>query len=239
MATLSTLTNDVYALLNEASNSVVGDIPNGTGGTTVTTTTLIETYLNEAQNEMARSCVYIPGSNTTAGFTGVDLDLSATSLWFPMSVKVGTAVLQHTSDFRLRAWQPNFETFSGTLSLPNGATTTSPTYWYRKQPMTIGIFPSVSNQTVVVYGASLPPVLSGASPATFLPDDTLRNTLPVYTAMKLAMKNLDDPSLATRIQLWQNWWFDSCTRLWSNLDNSLKTEGSPYLTPPVMPPAAK
>jgi hypothetical protein len=45
--------------------------------------------------------------------------------------------------------------------------------------------------------------------------------------------------LAARIQLWQGWWFDSCTRLWNNLDSSLKAEGSPYSAPPVAPPAAK
>jgi len=239
MATLATLTNDVYALLNEPSNSVVGDIGNGTGGTTVTTATTIETYLNEAAQELARSCVYIPGTSTTAAFTGSELDLSATNIWFVTSVKVGTSLLQHTSDFRLRVWQPNFETFSGTLTLPNGSTTTSPTYWYRRQPMSVGIFPSVSNQTVVVYGASLPATITSVVPATFLPDDTLRNTLPVYTAMKLAMKNLDDPSLAARIQLWREWWFDSVMRLYTQLDSSLRMEGSPYSQPPVNPPAAK
>jgi hypothetical protein len=67
----------------------------------------------------------------------------------------------------------------------------------------------------------------------------LRNSLPVYAAYKLAMKNLDDPSLANRIQIWQQWWFDTCQRLWTQLDTSLKMDGTPYAFPPPMPPAAK
>jgi hypothetical protein len=157
-----------------------------------------------------------------------------------MSVSVGTSFLQHTSDTRLRAWQPNFETFTGTLTLPNGGTTALPTYWYKRQPQTIGIFPTVdTSSTITVYGAGLPPTITTSVDAVFAPDDTLRNTLPVYAAYKLAMKNLDDPSLAARIQLWQQWWFDSTMRLWNQLDSSLKMEGSPYQTPPVAPPAVK
>jgi hypothetical protein len=235
--TIATLRADTLTLLNEASNSVIGDYANGTGGTTTTTQDTIDAYLNEAQAEMARACVFIPGTYTTGATTGREIDLSSTNIWFPMSVTVGTTSLQHTSDTRLRAWQPNFETATGTITLPNGGTTTVPYYWFRKQPQTVGVFPSGTSITYIVYGASLPSTITAS--ASFAPDDVLRNTLPVYAAMKLAMKNLDDPSLAARIQLWQSWWFDSCTRLWNNLDSSLKAEGSPYSAPPVAPPAAK
>lgn len=235
--TIATLRADTLTLLNEASNSVIGDYANGVGGTTTTTQDTIDAYLNEAQAEMARACVFIPGTHTTSATTGREIDLSSTNIWFPMSVTVGTTPLQHTSDTRLRAWQPGFETATGTITLPNGGTTTAPYYWYRRQPQTIGVFPSGTSITYIVYGASLPATITAS--ASFAPDDVLRNTLPVYAAMKLAMKNLDDPSLAARIQLWQNWWFDSCTRLWNNLDSSLKMEGSPYTAPPVIPPAAK
>ena len=323
MATLTDLRNDTLLLLNEVgtiANSPVGALPDGSGGTDVVTTTVtIDQYINEAAAEMARACVYIPTTLATTGFTGSVLSITNT-IWFPMSVTVGTTLLQHTSDLRLRAWQPNFETFSGTLTLPNGGTTTTATYWYRREPQTVGIFPTVaSSSTVTVYGAGLPPAtgiyvtsatgggsaniggtfgtnslvvnqpvyftttttlpsgltlgttyyiltktatnitvstaiggaavtIAGAIPAgvhslvadsLFAPDDVLRNTLPVYAAYKLAMKNIDDPSLAARIQLWQQWWFDSTQRLWNQLDSSLKMEGSPYASPPVAPPAVK
>lgn len=210
----------------------------------VSSQTTIDVYINEAAAELARSCIYIPTTASTTSFTGAVVDLrtiaSPSSIWFPMSVSVGTTLLQHTSDTRLRAWLPNFETFSGTLTLPNGGTTTSPTYWYKRQPQTFGIFPAVaSSSTVTIYGAGLPATITDTADATFAPDDTLRNTLPVYAAYKLAMKNLDDPSLAARIQLWQQWWFDSTQRLWNQLDSSLKMEGSPYASPPVAPPAVK
>lgn len=324
MATLTDLRNDTLILLNEVgtiANNPVGALPDGSGGTDVVTTTVtIDQFINEAAAEMARSCVYIPTTLSLTGFTGSVASLATSSIWFPMSVSVAGSLLQHTSDLRLRAWQPNFETFSGTLTLPNGGTTTSPTYWYRREPQTVGIFPAVASSSAVsIYGAGLPPAtgiyvtspvgggsaniggsfgnvslvvnqpvyftttttlpsglslgttyyiltktatnitvstaiggaavtIAGAIPAgvhslvadsLFAPDDVLRNTLPVYAAYKLAMKNLDDPSLAARIQLWQQWWFDSTQRLWNQLDSSLKMEGSPYASPPVAPPAVK
>jgi hypothetical protein len=248
MATLADLRNDTLILLNEVgpvTTNLIGTLPDSGGSTAVvSTTTTIDQYINEAAAELARACIFIPVTGTKSAFTGSSLDLStlttSTTIWFPMSVTVGTTLLQHTSDTRLRAWQPNFETFTGTFTLPNGGTTTSATYWYKRQPQTIGIFPSVaSSSTVYVYGAGLPATISTGADATFAPDDVLRNTLPVYAAYKLAMKNLDDPSLAARIQLWQQWWFDSTQRLWNQLDSSLKMEGSPYQSPPVAPPAVK
>ena len=248
MATLVNLRNDTLILLNEIGTvaaSVIGSLPTSTGGSEIVSTeATIDQYINEAAAEMARSCVYIPSSGTKTAFTGSTLDLSglttSTSIWFPMSVSVGTVALQHTSDTRLRAWQPNFEVFSGSFKLPNGSTTTSPTYWYKRQPQTIGIFPAVTaSSTMTVYGAGLPPTITTSVDAVFAPDDILRNSLPVYAALKLAMKNIDDPSLAARVQLWQQWWFDSTQSLWNQLDSSLKMEGSPYQSPPVAPPTAK
>lgn len=329
MATLLDLRNDTLILLNEigtVATSVIGSLPTSTGGTEIVSTqTTIDQYINEAAAEMARSCVYIPTSGTQTLYTGSVLNLSGLttgtpSIWFPISVSVGSSFLQHTSDMRLRAWQPNFETFTGTFTLPNGGSTTSPTYWYKRQPQTIGIFPAViTSSTINIFGAGLPPaigiyvtsptgggsaniggsfdgvnlvvnqpvyftttttlptglllgttyfiltktstvitvsltiggtpvLITGAIPAgvhslnadaLFAPDDILRNGLPVYTALKLAMKNIDDPSLAARVQLWQQWWFDTTQSLWNQLDSSLKMEGSPYQIPPVAPPAVK
>ena len=244
MATLTDLRNDTLILLNEVgpvSTNLIGTLPDSGGSTAVvSTTTTIDQYINEAAAELARSCIYIPSTQTFSGFTGSVVTITTSNIWFPMSVTVGSTVLQHTSDTRLRAWQPDFETFTGTLTLPNGGTTTSATYWYKRQPLTIGLFPSVaSSSTVTVYGAGLPATITTGTDATFATDDILRNTLPVYAAYKLAMKNLDDPSLAARIQLWQQWWFDSTQRLWNQLDSSLKMEGSPYQSPPVAPPAVK
>lgn len=244
MATLATLRNDTLLLLNEigsVTNNVIGALPDSAGGAVIVSTeTTIDTYINEAAAEMARTCVYIPTTVSVAGHTGATVALSTSSIWWPMSVTAGGSILQHTSDLRLRAWQPNFETFSGTLTLPNGGTTTTPYYWLRQQPQTIRIFPSAAAPTViVVYGAGLPPTITTGVDATFAQDDVLRNTLPVYAAFKLAMKNIDDPSLAARVQLWQQWWFDSTQSLWNQLDSSLKMEGSPYQTPPVAPPTVK
>jgi len=85
----------------------------------------------------------------------------------------------------------------------------------------------------------VPATITTSVDATFAADDILRSALPAYAAFKLAMKNIDDPSLAARVQLWQQWWFDSTQSLWNQLDSSLKMEGSPYQTPPVAPPTVK
>lgn len=243
--TLATLRNDTLTLLNEASNSVVGDFPDGVGGVTTASNTIIDGYVNEAAAELARSCVYIGGSGTVASFTGTECNYGTTSVWFPMAVHLvvpgaGTVIrLTHTSEFRARAWWPQYESLSGSVPLPNGHSTSQPYYWWRKADQKVYIFPSATAVDVVINGASVPPEITSNASASFLPDDVLRNTLPVYAATKLAMKNLDDPSLAARIQMWREWWFDSVMGLYNRLDSSLKLEGGPYAVPPIAPPAAK
>ena len=51
MATLTTLTSEVIRLLNEATDSSVGEVGNGSGTVSTTTSQTIETYLNEAIKE--------------------------------------------------------------------------------------------------------------------------------------------------------------------------------------------
>ena len=51
MATLTTLTSEVIRLLNEATNSSVGEVGDGSGTVTTTTNQTIEVYLNEAIKE--------------------------------------------------------------------------------------------------------------------------------------------------------------------------------------------
>lgn len=243
--TLATLRNDALLLLNEASNSVIGDLPDGTGGVTTASTAIIDSFINEAAAELARSCVYISGSGIVSNFSGTECNYASTSVWYPMAVHLVTVGagsitrLTHTSELRARAWWPQYESLTSAVTLPNGHSTSSPFFWWRKADQKLYIFPSATNVDVNINGAILPPAITSDVSASFLPDDVLRNTLPVYAAMKLAMKNLDDPSLASRIQLWQTWWFDTCIGLYNRLDSSLKLDGGPYVVPPTAPPAAK
>ena len=80
--TIATLRADTLTILNEASNSVIGDYANGTGGVTTSTQDTIDAYLNEAQAEMARACVFIPGTYTTGATTWVPSPLTATTVQY-------------------------------------------------------------------------------------------------------------------------------------------------------------
>jgi hypothetical protein len=59
MANLATLTSEVLRLLNEATNSSVGEVGDGSGTVTTTTSATIEAYLNEAIKETCRTCISI------------------------------------------------------------------------------------------------------------------------------------------------------------------------------------
>jgi len=64
MANVTTLIAEVIRLLNEADNSSVGEVGDGSGTVTVDTTTTITDYLNEAIKETCRTCLYVPAKGT-------------------------------------------------------------------------------------------------------------------------------------------------------------------------------
>lgn len=240
MATLQALKDEVIRLLNEASNTSIGEVGDGTGTVVVDTDTTLETYLNEAVKETCRTCIYVParGSVTQTEHIINLSDLSclptyvpttggtvndATAIWFPMTVMAGSTPLIHCSEPTLRAYSPAYEAdASGT-----------PKYWFRQGDYTIQVYPRPSASTVyTVWGAGTVGGLS-ADTMTIIPDDLQLKMWASYAAYKIALKNTDDPSLAQRA-FWANWYNECRMRLWGQLDHFLKIPGSPFAIPPVV-----
>jgi len=239
MANLTTLTSEVLRLLNEATNSSVGEVGNGSGTVTTTTSATIEAYLNEAIKETCRTCIYVPAkgtitqSNPIINLSSLSLDEDyvltdastvndASSMWFPLTVQSGLTNLTHCSEPSLRAYDPSFEaTAVGT-----------PKYWYRSGDYGIRVYPAPSaSTTFTVYGCGVLGNISATS-ITVIPDDLQLKMWASYAAYKLALKNTDDPSVAQRA-FWGNWYNEVRMRLWSQLDTFLRMPGSPFAIPPV------
>lgn len=239
MANLATLTSEVLRLLNEATNSSVGEVGDGSGTVTTTTSATIEVYLNEAIKETCRTCIYVPSkgtitqSNPIINLSSLSLDSTyvptddstvnnASSMWFPLTVQSGLTNLTHCSEPSLRAYDPSFEaTAVGT-----------PKYWYRSGDYGIRVYPAPSaSTTFTVYGCGVLGDISATS-ITVIPDDLQLKMWASYAAYKLALKNTDDPSVAQRA-FWGNWYNEVRMRLWSQLDTFLRMPGSPFAIPPV------
>jgi len=203
--TLATLQNDTLNYLNEALNSPAGALQSGTGGTpTQATPVTIADYLNKAAARVARSCwalfdtatitVAAPGSagefnipfNTlTSGVYG--------SIWAARSVYFGSTLLTRISR---KFVESNYPTY------PIDANGT-PIYWYPTGVAGIGLVPKPSTSTLVsVNGLALPPALVNQGDTVTWIDADLARYLPYYAAAYIAKKNLEDPSLASRADLW-------------------------------------
>lgn len=239
MATLATLTSEVLRLLNEATNSSVGEVGDGSGTVITSTNTTIEAYLNEAIKETCRTCIYVPAkgtvtqSNPIINLSSLSLDATyvptdastvndASSMWFPLTVQSGITNLTHCSEPTLRAYDPSFE----------ATTVGTPKYWYRSGDYGIRVYPAPSASTAfTVYGCGVLGDVSATS-ITVIPDDLQLKMWACYAAYKLALKNTDDPSVAQRA-FWGNWYNETRMRLWSQLDTFLRMPGSPFAIPPV------
>ena len=239
MAALQTLIDETIRLLNESTDTSLGEVGDGSGNVTTTSIATIEDYLNEAVQECCRTCIYVPAkgsiTQTSAIVNMSDIICDGTyvptqpntvndalAIWFPLTVMAGSTALVHCSEPTLRAYSPSFESDA----------TGTPKYWFRQSDYTIRIYPTpATSTTFTVYGAGTVGGLS-ADTLTIIPDDIQLKMFPAYAAYKLVLKNTDDPSIAAR-SFWGNWYNESRMRLWSQLDHFLKMPGSPFAIPPV------
>lgn len=239
MATLTVLIAETKRLLNEATDTSVGEVGTGSGGVTTQSDTTITDYINEAVNECCRTCIYVPAKATITQANGIinlaELTLDgnyiptatgindASKMWFPMSVFVGATALVHCAEPNLRAFNLSFETSTGTA-----------THWYRAGQYIIKTYPMPTTSTVfTVYGAgTVANYVNGSDNITIIPDDLQLKCWAAYAAYKLALKNTDDPSLAQRA-FWGNWYNEVRMRLWGSLDSMLRMPGAPFAVPPV------
>lgn len=237
---IDTLRTEVYKILNETSASLVGQVPDGIGGETVTSPTTVKAFILEGIADLCRSCVYYevsatyPVANATAQVAIVaptTITPTNAELWFPTEVYVSGTRLTHTSEQSLRAHNLDYKTTLATTAASIG-------YWYRPDNYQLKIYPgnnTGSPVTLTIIGAGIPPAPTSdsASSISILPDDLLRQVVPQYAAIKLIMKNVDDQSMAERLG-WRNWYDEHRMRLYMRLDPAMKAPYGPYSLPPVM-----
>ena len=244
--TIAQLRKEVFKLLNEATNTTLGAVSSGTGTIAAgnDSDSTINQFLMEAIAEMCRTCVVVPAvgtlgfsSNTRTGYMSAVTVTSPTlgAIWFPTDVYIGSTRLVHASESSVRA---------NDLAYASAVTTSAANvqYWYRQDNYAISLYPynSTSSMTATVYGYGVPNVdLTGIAGTddlksySFIPDDLLRQTVPAYAAVKLILKNIDDPTLVDRLS-WRNWYNEGRAKLYLQLDAGLKTAGGPFAIPPVI-----
>jgi hypothetical protein len=231
-----TIRAEAYKYLNESNISTLGQFPNGQGGTTTAGDTYANSLILEGIADLCRSCVYFPSSATVVIATATNTKLITDSrIWFPTDVYNGSTRLTHTSEPSLRA---NDLSYKSTTA----STSALITHWYRADNYAVSVYPgnaTGSNVSLTVYGASIPADPgSTATAITFLPDDLLTQLLASYTATRLVMKNIDDPSVAQRM-FWRNWYDEGRMKLYARLDAHLRNPNGPFSMPPVAPQESK
>jgi hypothetical protein len=236
---INTLRSEVYKYLNESSASTLGQLPTGTGGTTVTSDAVVKDWILEGINALCRSCVYYPvtatftlatGGSTVELVTPTTITPTGATIWFPFDTYISSTKLTHASEQSIRANNPDYRTTAA-------ATSAAVLYWYRKDNYSVAVYPynnTGSSITLTVHGAGTPP--APATDATdsinFLPDDLLKQLIASYAAMMLVLKNTDDPSIAQRA-FWSNKYNEGRMALWNRLDPNLRLPYQPFSVPPV------
>lgn len=238
---INTLREETYKILNEANNSLIGQLPSGLGtADTVTSDVAVKQFLLEGIADLCRSCVYyeVSATYTVANATAqvaivapATITPDSAQMWFPTEVYVAGTRLTHTSEQSLRAHNLDYRTTLATIPA-------SISYWYRPDNYQLKVYPgnnTGSGVIITVIGAGIPPAPATDATASIslLPDDLLRQVVPQYAAIKLIMKNVDDQSMADRLG-WRNWYDEHRMRLYMRLDPAMKSPYGPYSLPPVM-----
>jgi hypothetical protein len=207
--TVTDLTNSVLNRLNEALNSSVGALEYGSGNTAYQgTTATIRDYLTEAQDELYRKVLLLPGRGaalTTAGqyyYTLANLSAQmemtrstanlyadGSTLWGVRGVTFAGTALTYCGVEALQLRTNNFQ---------NVATGT-PVYWYRDAGQGVGIWPAPGTAAgITAWGYVTPPPFATSATAVWLPDN-LSDGLEFYACAKVAEKAFDDPSVFGRL----------------------------------------
>jgi hypothetical protein len=235
---------EAYRLLNETNASVLGQLPDGTGGAdTITSTDGVTTFIKEALTDICKTCVFIQVTATaTVPVGALSLNIVGTSpavtvspsgsIWSVTDVYLTSPLtrLTHASEQSIRANDQSYTTTT-TTSL------TSILYWYRPDAYRIALYPRNATPLTValtIYGCGITAIPANDTDAIdpILPDDVLKQILATYVAMKLIMKNVDDPSLAQRM-FWRDSYDGMRMKLWMQMDAHMKTSGAPFAVPPV------
>lgn len=244
---INDIRQEVYRLLNEASNSTLGQLPSGTGsGTeTISSDTTVRTYILDGIANICRTCVHYPvqatytvanGSSQISLMSTASISPTGAQLWFPRDVFIGSTRLVHASEQSVRANDQSYALTAATSSASIG-------YWYRQDNYVLHVYPynnTGGSVTVSVSGCGSPatPATDATQSLSFLPDDVLRQMAAMYAATVLVMKNVDDPSVAERM-FWKQKYDEMRMGLWLALDKPMKAPGGPFSVPPVNVPVGK
>jgi len=239
---INNLRTEVYKYLNESSNSTLGQLPNGQGGTTVTGDNVVKDWIIEGINALCRSCVFypvvatinVPSQSAAAPITSAaSITPNGAQLWYPMDVYVGNTRLTHASEQSIRANDMAYKATAATIE-------SAIKYWYRQDNYRVAVYPynnTASPVALTVHGAGVPPVpaTDDAADYSFIPDDLMKQLVASYVAMMLVFKNTDDPSVAQRA-FWGNQYNEGRMNLWQRLDANLRLANQPFSMPPIQVP---
>lgn len=243
--TLTALQLETYRLLNENSNTTLGEVGDGSGSSgslASSSATTITQWLNEGVYDFVRACVPMNATATVSqaastprvAYTGLTMAAAYSStlvyLWYATSLSIGGTAVTFCGENELRLYNP---------ALENVANSVTTLYWYRHGDHGVGIYPArTSTTTITVNGYALPKILGDGSGSTvtsysFLPDDLMLRAFPAYAAAKIAMKNTDDPGMLDRM-VWKDWYEQAKAEQWESLDSSLRAPGGPFSNVPLL-----
>jgi len=126
------LRNETLRLLNESADSVMAELPSGTGSTATLSNDLgILDFLNEGACDLCRTCVYLPFQLTVPSHTGRTYDFSASRLVSPITITIngGSTPITHCGENELRSYNLSYMTTTG-----------EPSYWYEAGYNNIGFY---------------------------------------------------------------------------------------------------
>jgi len=163
------LKNETLRLLNESNDSVIAELPSGTGSApTLTNSDGILQYLHEGALDLCRTCVYLPTTLTVASHTGRTYDFSASAMAFPLTMHVNASAtpITHCGENELRSYDLGYTATAGV-----------PTYWYEAGYSNIGFYPSPATAiSFIARGSGLPAKLIPVTATVALTVPTISGT---------------------------------------------------------------
>jgi len=233
--TLGTLQKNVLLLLNEASDSVVGDLDSATAGSpTQTTLATLTEMINHYMARLCKTCYAFedtgtytyPSGTLTVPYSSLTTTLGGT-LWAASSVSWNGASLTQTQKAYVKINYPTLLTDATSTSKP-------PLYWYQEGQSGVGLAPApATSATIQVWGYATPaPLVEGTDVASFVQDDEMLYIC-YGVASEIARKNNEDANMSIKLMPWTMEYNAAAQRLWVRLLQVSPAVGRAYFSPPA------
>lgn len=236
--TAQTLINQVMTLLGQAQNAPIGTLPDGVTGTPVITTNdQIIIFLNQAQNDLARYCLPIKDYASVVISSGDILppySLVASSSGRALRVPINLSRSVSSSSLNpltpARAGDFNNAFYNWYPADSNG----NPTAYADQTTGVVLASPVTTSTTFVVSGYYLPWQLYAVTDCVdYYLNDFAQRIIYYTAATRIAMKNIDNPDVASRLQVWMG---DAHTMMQTLYDQMLQADPSLVAWFPGIPP---